>query len=276
MLSSTLKKIILVGSTIMLPSIVFANFSSTQSNETNFTPRIEASPSSFHSGNWLLTIGSGAAFISNSQNTWINNATGFTGPSGQDTYTTNNGSSTSALLILAGGYQWKLLSDWFPRMLLELKYTHFSGATLGGQVLKLSLPNANNFIYNYDLQTQSGLINLKTDLVSWHNLMPYFSLGMGMASNQMTNYTEYNQPTIAPRTSPGFSNKTTTNFTYQIGLGLDYLIKNKLVLSAGYAYQDLGDVNTGSGLGSTYTGQSLAQTAKAQLVEVTMTYLFKN
>lgn len=267
----------LLGSFIMLPAMALATYQPSYPQDNNFTPRTELlnkNASFFQSGSWILTAGSGAAFISNHQNAAINNTTGFPTPYGQDIYTTNNNTSTAGLLILAGGYQWQHASNWLPHMIIQLKYTRMSNVTFGGQVLKLSIPTANNFIYHYDLQTQSVLLDLKADLTTWHHFMPYLSFGAGPTINHMSNYTEHSNPPYPyVRTSPGFANKTTTNFTYQVGAGIDYDLNQKLIVSMGYVYQNLGDVKTGSGTGPTYTGQSLKKTAQSQLVEITMSYL---
>lgn len=233
---------------------------------TNTQPRLAAA-------GWVIGAGTGLSVLNNSGDTNINNRAALPAPFNQDIYTTSDTSAKAGLFSIFGGYQWHVSNTWLPHLMLAAVYTTQTKDHVGGQVLKGSQAAANNFIYQYNLSTQTFMLRAKADLTTWHHLMPYLAAGIGVARNCFQAYTEQAQASVPKRTSPGFANKTSTSLTTQLGLGIDWQPNAHWLLSLGYAYQYLGDVKSGSGVGTTYTGQSLKQTASQNLFQIQATYL---
>jgi len=65
--------------------------------------------------------------------------------------------------------------------------------------------------------------------------------------NHSRHYSETAFFGVTPRISPAFETRTSTQFSYSIGTGLDVILTPKLLFSVGYDYQQFGHMISGQG-----------------------------
>ena len=107
-------------------------------------------------------------------------------------------------------------------------------------------------------------------------LSPYLGLGLGVASNSTTTYTESPLSGVTPRVSPAFAARTNNNFTYNVGAGLDYKISYRSILSLGYEFQNLGRIQSDYGASTWSTDLLNLGTYTSNAVLLNFCYLFDN
>jgi opacity protein-like surface antigen len=74
--------------------------------------------------------------------------------------------------------------------------------------------------------------------------MPYLNLGLGTSWNHISQ----TEPQIAVQGNPVILNtdsKTTTDWNYNIGVGLDFIVVTNFWLSLGYSYDTFGHLEIG-------------------------------
>jgi opacity protein-like surface antigen len=197
---------------------------------------------------WYVTgfIGSQKPDIATVRN--VANGLGLPRPYAFDQYSF---SSKYALLIGAeGGYLWANSRQFLPAYSLGLKYKYMFSQNIGGQITQFSLPQFTNYDYSWQLYSQSILASAKVNVFRWKRMMPYVSGGVGVALNTTNRYIELGRANVTPRISPSFGNKTLTEFTYTLGVGLDWQPSVNTLLSVGYEYQDLRKLASDYGVGS--------------------------
>jgi opacity protein-like surface antigen len=226
-------------------------------------------------GHWFAGVGAGATFLNVNHNHFASSGEGWP----NDTYH-NTGVDVAGLFTLNSGYQWIHQCVWFPFYSLAARYTYALPAKVKGEVEQYSLPEFRNYHYQYKIQTQTFLAQIKADLYRWHSLMPFLLAGAGVSLNNASNYAEQPVPNVTPRVSPGFKGQTTTSFTYVFGAGFDYLAQKNLELSLTYEYSHLGSAQTGPGVntamltGTNYDSDKLKTNLRSHSVLLSMTYLF--
>jgi opacity protein-like surface antigen len=226
-------------------------------------------------GNWFAGIGAGATFLNVDNNHFISSGEGWP----DDKYH-NTGVDATGLLVLDGGYQWARNSVWLPFYSLAVSYTYGFPAKVKGKVEQYSLPEFTNYNYQYKIQTQTFLAQIKADLYRWRCLMPFLLAGAGVSLNNASNYAEQPVPGVTPRISPGFKGQTNTYFSYVFGAGLDYIVQKNIWASLTYEYSNLGRAQTGSGVntvtltGTNYASDNLKTNVKSNAVFLSVTYLF--
>lgn len=201
----------------------------------------------------------------------VNNGSGFPYPYDQDQYSRTIHSSASAAAEV--GYRWVRDTSFFPAYALSVRYQHIFDDNIGNQVTQYSLPEFDNYSYNWNVS--SDIISLigKLDLAEWGRVMPYISGGFGIAFNHATGFNETAYPGVTPRTSPGFRDYTATQFAYQLGLGVDFKMSNQLLLSLGYDYQNLKAFSSDQGV-SSWAGTTLSSSKfHTNTVMLGLTYL---
>ncbi len=226
-------------------------------------------------GNWFLGAGAGAAFLTVDNHQFIS-----AGPDWPDDTMHNTNVDASGLLALEGGYQWIHNNKWLPFYSLALSYMYGFPARVNGQVEQYSLPEFTNYNYQFKIKTQTLLAEFKADIYQWQRWMPFLLAGAGVSFNNAGNYTEQPLSGVTPRVSPGFSNHTTSWFSYTVGAGLDYIIQKNIWMSLIYQYNNLGQVQTGTGVDATtltdtnYDTDRLKTHIKSNTVMLSVTYLF--
>lgn len=229
----------------------------------------------FAEGHWFLGAGVGAAFLNVDSNQFISS-----GPDWPNDKMHNTDVDAAGLFVLNGGYQWARQALWLPFYSVALNYTYQFPARVNGQVEQYSLPEFTNYDYQYKIKTQTLLAQFKVDLYQWQHLLPFLLAGAGVSFNNAGNYTEQALPNVTPRVSPGFSNRSTTCFSYALGVGFDYILQKNIWASLMYQYNNLGRVQTGTGANTdtltdtNYSSDSLKTNIRSNTVLLSVTYLF--
>lgn len=194
-------------------------------------------------GNWFGGGSLGATFPNVSHNDYISPGPGWP----NDRYTNHN-VGTTASLALQGGYQWAFNHAWLPFFSLGASYNYMAPVKVTGKVDQYSLPEFENYNYQYKIQSQMFLAFTKLDLYRWRNLMPFLLAGAGVSLNNASNYVEQAVPDVTARVSPGFKGSTNTFFSFVLGAGFDFFVQEDLLLSLQYEYAHQGYAQTGPGV----------------------------
>ncbi len=136
-----------------------------------------------------------------------------------------------------------------------VRYFSTSDLLATGTVWQLNTPAFNNLTYSY--RVKSDLI-LVEDAVSWSRfiLQPNFIVGLGYANNTVS---QYQEKPLYRHAAPGlqsFTNDSTSQLAYEVGVGLDYLILKPAVIELAYRFV---------GAGKGYLGYSPIQNTKDRL-----------
>jgi opacity protein-like surface antigen len=182
-----------------------------------------------------------------------------------------------AMLAAAGEYRWtQQTQPWLPAFELAVRYQYLFPQGISGNVTQYALPQYTAYTYNW--RTSANVVSAftKLDLVQYKQAMVYFDFGLGAAFVNAQHYQESALPNVFPRVSPGYTNNTSTQFSYNVGAGIDLSIFPQLIFSVGYDYQSIGGVVSGNGQ-STWSGTALnLGTYGINTALISLTYLFDN
>src|SRR5579883_559929 len=106
----------------------------------------------FAHGDWFVNGGAGVTFPRTSDTNYISSGPGWP----NDRYS-NDGVDSAALLAVSAGYQWMRKDNWLPFYSLAGNYIYAFPAKVKGTVDQYSLPQFENYNYQYKVQTQSFL-----------------------------------------------------------------------------------------------------------------------
>lgn len=189
--------------------------------------------------NWFVAVNSGAGFSMIENKMYVDNGSFFSSPHDKDIYTVK--SPTSALVNFSIGRRWECLDKWFSAISLGLFYQHSFLGNVNGTVIQYSLPEFTNYNYSWNLSSDILLVSSKLNLFGNNRFLPYITAGLGGAFNH-SNYSETALTGVTPRVSPNFSG-TSNQFAYNAGAGLDFRASYHLIFSAGYLYQNIGNLS---------------------------------
>ncbi len=195
---------------------------------------------------WYVGMDAGWMQTHMNQNaTTVQNGSDYPPPANVDQYSLNRPHAT--LFDIQAGYRWNRDARWIPSYALALRYEHVFTTAITGMVTQYSDPDFTN--YSYTSNVSSNVISLysKLDFVRFNRLMLYVDLGVGISFNQNQGYSETALPNVIARYSPNYASRTNTQFAYNAGAGLEYIVTNNLIVSAGYSYQSFGNFSSGSG-----------------------------
>jgi len=201
----------------------------------------------YSEGHWLISGDVGAVWPNINSTMAVNNGSGFPAPGYQDLYSASS-SRDEGMLAATAGYRWTQHDQtWFPAIELALRYQYLFPQEIAGTVMQYSLPLFENYSYNWKTNANVLSIYTKLDLMQYHRLMPYVDVGLGVSFVHTKNYQESAFLGVAPRTSPAFADQTSTQFSYNVGAGVDFFLFPPLILSLGYDYQSVGNIGSGTG-----------------------------
>lgn len=194
------------------------------------------------------SLGSSTAMLGNSHPEI--NYSGFT-----DAYPVNGSHSTTGFAGVSSGYEFS--GDGYkPTLALGIGVygTPFS-YTYHGQVTEAPIGGSSNTLYNYKYTINSVRLMAEAQ-ASWlcGSFAPFVNVGVGPAWNFASGYTETAATSDGYVGSSPFQAHTNTNFAYQVGVGIGYVLHTANSsptaahdrLSLGYRYVDLGNVNFGT------------------------------
>lgn len=156
----------------------------------------------------------------------------------------NNGLILGALTTLTSystpfffvgiGYQWTQDSQWFPYLNVGLQHRYTAPINVAG--ISNTAP-VNTTDYTYRMQQESWLIMTKADIYKWKRFMPYLTAGMGASFNRISQLF-VNAPDFANQLTG--STTHSSDFSYNFGGGIDFIVKDDFWLSLGYFFDDFG------------------------------------
>lgn len=145
------------------------------------------------------------------------------------------------------GYIWNhpftsdLNNRFFPFMSLGVQYRYTTPVTIDTSVI-LAFTTPVDLDIPYRIEQNSALLTWKIDFYQWFNrLMPYLNLGLGASWNHTSQKEAITDVTGLINTS----SKTNTDWNYNIGVGLDFIVATNFWLSLGYSYDHFGQLQLG-------------------------------
>lgn len=224
---------------------------------------------------WFAGIGVGTGRINLPSKT---QSVYYTPYSFYDTYSTRHqNSSTAPIISIEGGYRWNGYGKALFAYFLGLRYRYFNSSNMKGNILILNNPSF-PYGFNYKTTVQTYSLFGKINLFRMGKFAPYITGGVGVANVRFSDYSEYSKTAVSiARNSAAFASNSSYNFTYDIGLGLDYYLTKSWSVSLGYDYANLGKLKTGPGaynsISHTTSSLSLGNVS-SQTVFLQVDYLF--
>lgn len=203
---------------------------------------------------WFIGVSVGVTKPSLQKNssTTVPNGSGQSSPYDVDVYSVSKPGSQENLALFVG-YRWMRNTAFLPQYSLILRYQRVGAFSVSGDITQYSLYT--NYSYHLNATASNLMLLGKADLCQFHSFSPYVSVGVGQASNKMDDYSEQAFSGITPRTSPGYGG-TSSQFAYNLGLGVDYSINTSFSASLGYEYANLGKLKANGT--STWAGDTLS------------------
>lgn len=236
------------------------------------TPNNKLLPILTSPGNWFITLSAGEQYPQWNNPIKIDNGSDLPTPYNKDLYSTK--SNSEAVIALGLGRRWKRDDFWLPSYSVGVFWQYFFRANLGHTITQNSIPEFTNYTYDWMLTSNLLLASAKLNLFQYGKISPYINGGIGSSFNRTSDYKEMPLPNVTARVSPNFGNFSTSEFSYNIGAGIDVQVMPHFIASVGYIYQDLGQVSSGPGKG-TWSNQSLNPGSyHSNEWLVSLTYLF--
>lgn len=204
----------------------------------------------FHKHKRYMSVGGGYTFYSARGVNHLSTGAGWP----DDLYTVN-GISNQAFGAFEMGYAFARPKKWLPRFSLGVNVRYVPNTSITGKVDQYSLPQFENYTYSYDVNLLSFLLVLKADLYRFHDFLPYLLFGGGLTNYSASNYTEQATVGVTPRVNPAFNGGSGNNLTYELGIGVEYILLKNLSFSLDYDYLNFGTIDSGVGANyNTLTG----------------------
>lgn len=158
-------------------------------------------------------------------------------PPWTSTYTASNKHQTNGLLGLT-------LSAFTPinnnlNLGLGISAYYHGSVSFNGDVWQFSLPEFDNFTYQYKVQTNRLMLTTKVSTTYRQFFHPYLLGEIGASFNRVYSY--YERPYIVEAIPMApFANARNTSFAWDIGLGVDLELLPTTFLGIGYQFIDNG------------------------------------
>lgn len=220
-------------------------------------------------GKWFLAGNTGVSYLDVNNQYLVANGDGW-----PDDWYRNKHVASNGLLSLQFGYMWQQASNWFPNTSLSLNYSYFFPSAAKGRIWQYSLPQFENYNYQFKIDRQALLAYGKSNFWRYHRWMPYVAAGIGGAFNHFLGYRELPvDATVMPRISPAFGESRNTQLSYVLGAGLDLALMDCLWLGVGYQYGYYGHIQSGMGKGG-FSADYLKTKLRDNSILLTLTYLY--
>lgn len=185
-----------------------------------------------------LDLGVGKAYDYGSSHSFL------IGSNGNVLGSLQTGNSYSTPFFFVGiGYRWAQDNNlWFPSVNIGLQHRYTSPINVFGAAQAPSV-NITPTSYNYRLQQESWLLMSKADIYKWKRFMPYIALGLGASFNRIS---QFFINSAMFENQLGGSTSLTSDFSYNVGAGIDYQVKDDFWLTLGYFYDNFGKNRVGT------------------------------
>jgi hypothetical protein len=231
---------------------------------------------SFANGvNMHISGGAGLTQFNHTDNLFLNRFV-------ENSYSESSDSTSSSFVSVGAGYQWNNLFARLPQIAVNFGASaYFTNYNLSGTNSPfINIGHFDTLSY-YTKDSSYALLFEPKIIYERYQLQPYLLGGLGVAWNKMSNYSETPTNSLlsaVPMPKP-FTNRTTANVAYELGLGMQtsvYKIKDKgnLAFFADYRFMDWGKMQLGaSPLQTTAHGPYLGY-LKTQLFSVGLEFQF--
>lgn len=156
-------------------------------------------------------------------------------------YAPTNDNQSAGLFNLSLGKEWRLTPTFAVQAALSYYYLGQLNAD-GSLTQGADAQSSDHFNYDYKIYSQQVLVESKW-LYVYQSIRPYFLIGLGTAINTAKDYTVSMPPFIT--FTRIYDDNTTTAFSYNAGVGIDYDMTPFVRLGIGYRFTDLGNVSLG-------------------------------
>ena len=138
---------------------------------------------------------------------------------------------------------------------IGIEYDGFETTKLNGNSLTgIQDDTSTLYLYHYQIATQQVmgaaklLGTLELPKIMPNRLHPYFSVALGSAFNKASQFTTSPAgEACSVNLTPIFANASDTQFSYNLGLGIDTDINPHFRLGLGYRYSNFGQISLGRG-----------------------------
>lgn len=127
-------------------------------------------------------------------------------------------------------------------LLLELNL-YRSSETVRGNVWQYQLPQFDNYRFRTPVTSTRLMIDAKPGLFTWHQISPYPILGIGLGINKISYQESVIGIGVAPNSVHSLSNKSNSNFVYDLGVGARLTLTSNISASLEYLYTNLGKMS---------------------------------
>ncbi|MFI4962589.1 MAG: outer membrane protein [Legionellales bacterium] len=132
---------------------------------------------------------------------------------------------------------------------LGVEYLYYASHTLNGtQIVGVEPSTSSAFTDQFRLQTQQLAASLRLLSTVSTRFHPYFSVSLGGAWNNLSQYAITNFNINAINIPAVLGDHAQSSFSYSLGVGIDTDINQNLRLGLGYRFTDFGQASFGSGV----------------------------
>jgi opacity protein-like surface antigen len=220
-----------------------------------FIPSFAGTTGPVNQSNNFVFVGVGAQQPSFSSSMRVGNDSLFPAPSNQDFYTVTD-NHINPLIAVFIGKRWQREKKIFPAFSVGLRYESLFQTVINGTITQYTLADFKNYDYQWKIASNLFFASAKLNLFQSQTLLPFITGGLGVAVNRTSGYRETALSDVTARTTPGFTNRTNSQFSYHVGAGVDVPFTKQWIGSLAYQYMDLGKISSGSGM-NTWSNQSL-------------------
>ena len=145
-----------------------------------------------------------------------------------------SGDATSSYSAFVG----KKFMDIFS---VEIEYMRRGKSTITNSVENVDVPGK----YSWSAKSNAFMLNVSADITKGRVIRPYIKAGVGVARNDANNFI-----ITSNSDTQTYKGKTTTNFTWQVGMGMNVVLNRNIDIMLEYMYVDRGKIKTEAGYNS--------------------------
>ena len=194
-----------------------------------------------------------------------------------DAYPLNRNDANTATIGINSGYEFQG-SGLIPAIALGLGiYGTPVGYDYKGQLVETAIGDPSSTLYDFKYHVHSTRLLLEAQF-TWallEKFAPFINMGIGPARNRLSGYEETPVDNTGYVPLPPFQSHASTDFAYQLGLGVGYAWGNyqQERISLGYRYVNLGNTTFGT-RGDVYPYRLDTGRLTSNEVYLTLTHLF--
>lgn len=131
---------------------------------------------------------------------------------------------------------------------LGLEYNYFTPLQIHGEhTVGMELDYSTLYHYHYQFQSQQLLASLKILATNDKALHPYVQVGLGTAWSRVGRFSATTDDVGSINLTPSFNEHTRSEFSYNLGAGLDFDMSQNVRIGFGYRFSGLGNASLTGG-----------------------------